>query len=460
MSSSPVRWEGRSVVVLGMAKSGIAAAKLLHSLGAKVLVNDRKQRSDCPEAEELERMGIRVILGGHPPNLLDGDVDLLVKNPGIPYRVPPVREAIRRGIPVVTEVEIAAQMIPSPIAAITGSNGKTTTTSLVGHMLSTGGLKARVAGNIGRALSELVGEAKPEEWLVVELSSFQLKGTETFHPRVAALLNIVPAHLDYHGTMEDYIASKMRLFQNQTAADEAILNRDCPTVREMASRLEARVRWFSRRSEVPCGAFVREGWMVLRTSEGEERTLLSVEELSLPGVHNLENALAAVTIASACGCPEEGMIEGLRTFRGVPHRLEYAGTVEGVRYINDSKATNAQAAIRALESFSEPIVWIAGGLDRGDDFAELVPHLARRVKGVVAYGEAGPRLLKRAEEAGVSRRRAAKDVLEAVELARRMADEGDVVLLSPACASWDLYTSFEERGDIFKEAVHRLVKKA
>lgn len=460
MSSSPVRWKGRSVVVLGMGKSGVAAAKLLHSLGAEVIVNDRKKRSECPEAEELERMGIRVILGGHPPSLFDGNIELMVKNPGIPYRIPPVREALRRGIPVVTEVEIAAQLLPSPIVGITGSNGKTTTTSLVGHMLNTGGLKARVAGNIGRALCELVGEAKPDEWLVVELSSFQLKGTETFHPRVAALLNIVPAHLDYHETMEDYIASKMRLFQNQTSGDVAVLNRDCPTVREMASRLKADVRWFSRCPAVSCGACVREGWIVLRTPEGEERRLISVEELTLPGVHNLENALAAATIASACGCPEEGIREGLRTFRGVPHRLEYVGTVDGVRYVNDSKATNAQAAIRALESFSDPIVWIAGGLDRGDDFAELVPHLTRRVKGVVAYGEAGSILLKRAEEAGVPRRQAAKDVLEAVELARRMAGEGDVVLLSPACASWDLYTSFEERGDIFKRAVHRLVKKA
>ncbi|MGI6128217.1 MAG: UDP-N-acetylmuramoyl-L-alanine--D-glutamate ligase [Planifilum sp.] len=459
--SSPVRWDGRSVVVLGMAKSGIAAAKLLHSLGARVTVNDRKPRSEyLEEAEELERMGIRVILGGHPPNLLEGDVDLLVKNPGIPYRVPPVKEAFRRGIPVVTEVEIAGQMLSSPIAGITGSNGKTTTTSLVGHMLDTGGIKSRVAGNIGRALCELVGEAKPEEWLVVELSSFQLKGTETFRPRVAALLNIVPAHLDYHETMDDYIDAKMRLFQNQTAADVAVLNRDCPAVREAPSRLKSEVWWFSRRSEVSRGSFVKDGWMILRTPEGEEWSLLSVDELPLPGVHNLENALAAATIASACGCPEEGIREGLRTFQGVPHRLEYVGTVDGVRYINDSKATNAQAALRALESFSEPVVWIAGGLDRGDDFAELVPHLARRVKGMIAYGESGPRLLKRAEEAGVPCRQAVSDVDEAVEQARRMAEEGDVVLLSPACASWDLYTSFEERGDIFKRAVHRLVKKA
>lgn len=460
MITSSDRWKGLSVVVLGMAKSGIAAAKLLHSLGAKVTVNDRKQRQECPEAEELERLGIRVILGGHPSNLLEGKVDLLVKNPGITYDVPPVKEAFRRGIPVVTEVEIAAQMLSSPIVGITGSNGKTTTTMLVGHMLSTGGVKARVAGNIGRALCELVGEVKPEEWLVVELSSFQLKGTETFRPRVAALLNIVPAHLDYHKTMEDYIASKMQLFQNQTAGDAAVLNRDCSTVRDVASRLASDVWWFSRRSEVPCGAFVRDGWMVLRTPEGEEKNLLAVDELTLPGAHNLENALAAATIAFVCGCPEEGIREGLRTFRGVPHRLEYVETIDGVRFINDSKATNAQAAIRALESFSDPIVWIAGGLDRGFDFAELVPYLARRVKGMVAYGEAGPILMKRAEEAGVPRLRAAEDVVEAVEYARRMAEKGDVVLLSPACASWDLYTSFEERGDIFKRAVHRLVKKA
>ena len=399
MNPSPVRWDGRSVVVLGMGKSGIAAAKLLHSLGAKVLVNDRKPRSECPEAEALERMGIRVVLGGHPPTLLDGKVDLLVKNPGIPYRVPPVREAIRRGIPVVTEVEIAAQMIPSPIAGITGSNGKTTTTSLVGHMLRTGGLEARVAGNIGRALSELVGEAKPEEWLVVELSSFQLKGTETFHPRVAALLNIVPAHLDYHETMEDYIASKRRLFQNQTAADVAVLNRDCPTVREMASRLEARVRWFSRQSEVPCGAFVREGRMVLRTLEGEERNLISVEELSLPGVHNLENALAAAAIASACGCPEEGLIEGLRTFRGVPHRLEYVGP-----WMVSAMSTIPRRPTRRrrfgpwspfrTRSCGLPAVGSGGRLCRIGSPSGPARQRGGRLRG------SGPRLLKRAEEAG------------------------------------------------------------
>lgn len=455
MSSDAVEWAGRSVVVLGLARSGAAVARLLHRLGANVVVNDKKPREACPEADELEALGIRVICGHHPDDLLSGHVDVLVKNPGIPYSARPIRQAQEKGIPVITEVEVASGLTASRMVGITGSNGKTTTTSLVGRMLSLGRIPSRIAGNIGMALSEVVQETRPDEWLVVELSSFQLKGTDRFRPKVATLLNVVPAHLDYHGTMEDYIASKQRLFRNQTAEDAAVFNWDNQVCRETAATVKSRVWWFSRREAVPRGAMVADGWIRLRTDQ-EEIPLLPVKEVALPGSHHLENALAAAVISHLCGCPTDAIVNTLRTFRGVEHRLEYVGTVNDVAYYNDSKATNAQAAIRALESFEQPIVWIGGGLDRGVDFNELVPVFAQRVKAVVAYGQSAPILLARAKEAGVPIRRSVKDVTEAVLEASRAAKPGDVVLLSPACASWDMYTSFEERGSIFKQAVHRL----
>jgi UDP-N-acetylmuramoylalanine--D-glutamate ligase len=448
-------WAGRKVLVLGLARSGVAVAKLLHGLGARVTVNDRKPREACPEASELEELGIPVICGGHPPDLFEGGVELVVKNPGITYSAEPVERALALGIPVVTEVEIAAALSRAPIVGITGSNGKTTTTTLVGKILTAGGLDAVVAGNIGQALADVVSKVTEKQWLVAELSSFQLKGTKKFRPRVAALLNVFPAHLDYHKTMEDYIASKNRIFQNQTDDDVAVLNADSEVCRAVAEQVKSRIWWFSRTSEAGRGVFVKDGWIIARTDEVEFQ-IMPVAEVALRGVFNLENALAAAAVSLACGTPKEAVREVLRTFQGVEHRLEYVATVAGVRYYNDSKATNAQAATKALESFTEPVVWIAGGLDRGVDFKEMVPVLRGRVKAVVAYGQAGPVFLERAAEAGISERHLASDVQTATRIAHELAAPGDVVLLSPACASWDQYTSFEERGSIFKQAVHTL----
>lgn len=449
-------WKDRSIVVLGLAKSGVAVAKLLHQLGAKVVANDVKPRNECPEAIELERLGIPVINGEHPDGLIHDEVDLLVKNPGIPYRAKPVRQAIEKGIPVVTEVEIAGLLCKAAIIGITGSNGKTTTTTLVGQMLTTGGLRAKVAGNIGQALTEVVQELGEDQWLVAELSSFQLKGTAQFRPRIAALLNIVPAHLDYHQTIEDYIVSKTRLFQNQTEQEIAVLNRDSDICRRVASEISSTIWWFSRQQEVEQGVFVQDGWIVARIFAGDEKRILPVSEVALRGDFNLENALAATAIALACRCPISAIQETLSTFTGVEHRLEYVTTINGVEYYNNSKATNAESCIKSLQSFVEPIVLIAGGLDRGVHFAELVPELEKRVKALVAYGETKHILLERAKEAGIVERHAVQDITEAVQVASTLAQPGDVILLSPACASWDLYTSFEERGSIFKQAVHTL----
>ncbi|AUS09345.1 UDP-N-acetylmuramoyl-L-alanine--D-glutamate ligase [Laceyella sacchari] len=448
-------WTGRSVVVLGLARSGVAVAKLLHRLGARVVVNDLKPRSACPEANELEALGIPVICGEHPDDLIHEQVEMLVKNPGIPYRAKPVQQALAAGVPVVTEVEIAGALSKAPMIGITGSNGKTTTTSLVGQILTRSQVKCTVAGNIGQALADVVERVTSDEWLVAELSSFQLKGTEQFRPRIAALLNVFPAHLDYHETMEDYVASKRKIFANQEAGDIAVLNADSPVCREVAKTISSDIWWFSRTVPVEQGVYAQDG-VIYVINGGQTQAILPVDEVALHGDFNLENALAATAITLAAGARLDAVAQTLREFHGVEHRLEYVATINGVRYYNDSKATNAQAAIKALEAFTEPVVWIGGGLDRGVDFKELVPVLRGRAKAVITYGQSKSILAERGRDAGVPAVQVVDDLEEAVNRAAGLAQDGDVVLLSPACASWDQYTSFEERGSIFKQAVHRL----
>lgn len=449
-------WSGKQVLVLGLARSGVAVARQLHRLGANVTVNDRKPREQAPEAEELEQLGIRVICGGHPEGIVHDGLDVLVKNPGIPYRIAPIREALQKNIPVVTEVEIAYGLSRGSFIGITGSNGKTTTTTLVGEMLKAGGIKSVVAGNIGRALTEVASVMDEQEWLVAELSSFQLKGTVHFRPRVAALLNIVPAHLDYHETMEDYIQSKKRLFENQTVDDIAIFNADCAESAKLVPQVNATVLKFSRKQEVERGTDIRSGFICYHGHSGETERILPVNEVALPGTHNLENVLAAVAIAKVCGCSTKAVAETLRCFSGVEHRTEFVRELDGVRYYNDSKATNPTAMTRTLQSFTEPAVLIAGGLDRGIDFQELIPVFRERLHGLVVYGQTADILKQRGVDAGVHTVRQTESLEDAVRLARSIARQGDIVLLSPGCASWDQYESFEERGGIFKQAVHRL----
>lgn len=448
-------WEGSSIVVLGLARSGVAVAKLLDQLGANVVANDLKMRSECPEASELEKLGIPVICGEHPDDLIHEGVDLLVKNPGIPYHAKPVQRAMALNIPVVTEVEIAGRLAKAPLVGITGSNGKTTTTTLVGQMLTAGGVQHRVAGNIGQALTEVVLELHEDEWLVAELSSFQLKGTISFQPQVAALLNIDQAHLDYHHTMEDYILSKSKIFANQTENNIAVLHADQSVCMELAKNIKSKIYWFSRIQPVSPGIYAQNGWIIANRF-GIDEKILPISEVALKGDFNLENALAATAIALACGCSVKGIQETLRTFQGVEHRLEYVDTINGVKYYNNSKATNVRAALKSIQAFTEPIVLIAGGLDRGVDFKELVPELREKVKAMIGYGETASIFMERAKDAGIKERYQVEEMIEAVTIAQKLAEAGDIVLLSPACASWDLYTSFEERGSIFKQAVHNL----
>jgi UDP-N-acetylmuramoylalanine--D-glutamate ligase len=447
---------GKQILVLGAAKSGVAVASLLHRHGARVTVNDQKPREAILEdVNTLERLGIPVITGTHPEGIVHRDLFCVVKNPGIPYSAAPIRKALELSIPIYTEVEIAYRFAKSRFIGITGSNGKTTTTTLVGKMLTASEVPNRVAGNIGTALSDVVENAQKEEWIVSELSSFQLMGIETFRPSISCILNVYQAHLDYHGDYESYRTAKSRLLMNQTAEDYAVLNADHAQTWELRTQTSARVVPFSLQQALEEGVFLSQG-MVRIHLDGEAVDVCSVEEIALPGSFNLENILAATAIAYLAGADVAAIHQVLRTFRGVEHRLEYVRTVNDVQYYNNSKATNSEASIRALESFTQPIVLIAGGLDRGDDFRALEPHLQEKVKVVIALGQSKHKLAAAAERAGVPTIRLVEDMAEAVQIASMLAVPGDIVLLAPACASWDMFQSFEERGSMFKQLVHTL----
>jgi UDP-N-acetylmuramoylalanine--D-glutamate ligase len=440
-------------------------AKLFHQMGALVIVNDKKERSACPEADELEALGISVICGSHPDSLIHDGISLVVKNPGIPYSVQPVRHAQERGIDVVTEVEVAYRICEAPMIGITGSNGKTTTTTLIGLMLEAGGLSPIVAGNIGRALTEAALDAAATDWMVVELSSFQLKGTQTFRPRIACLLNVYETHLDYHGTMEDYKASKAKIFLNQLPEDTAVINWDDPECRNLIPQIKSKLLPFSMKEALPNGVYLDEGTqtIVYCDAEGNKISILTAKEMGMPGSYNIENALAAAAAALTVGVKPEAIADVLRSFRGVEHRLEFVRELDGISFYNNSKATNPAAAIKSMEAFEQRIVLIAGGLDRGSDYVELLPIFRDRVKAIVTLGETKEKINHVAQLAGISSiqtvdtaNSAADAVALAVQQAWSICEKGDIVLLSPACASWDMFPSYEDRGRMFKESVHNL----
>ncbi|CAM4243734.1 UDP-N-acetylmuramoyl-L-alanine--D-glutamate ligase [Paenibacillus xylanexedens] len=470
----PESYRGQQVVVLGLAKSGVQVAKVLDRAGAKVTVNDKKERDQCPEASELEALGISVVCGGHPDDLIHSGVKLVVKNPGIPYHAAPVQQALALGIEVVTEVEVAYHLCAAPMIGITGSNGKTTTTTWVGEMLEHAGLNPIVAGNIGTPLCEAAEQASPDHWMVVELSSFQLKGTVDFRPRIASLLNVAETHLDYHGDLDDYVASKAKLFANQQPDDVAILNWDDAVCRGLVPYIKGRLLPFSMIEKLDVGVYADPPYVdgeeddvkrqiIYADEKGNHHTIIDIENIGIAGQFNVENAMAAVAIAVAAGADPAVLAAPLADFKAVEHRLEYVLEHNGSAYYNNSKATNSKATVMALNSFKEPVVLIAGGLDRGSDMMELLPLFQERVKAVVAIGETRTKIAKVAELAGLKQIKvvdneedAARTLTVAVQEASKLASAGDVVLLSPACASWDMFASYEERGRIFKEAAHNL----
>lgn len=447
---------GKKVVVLGMAKSGVAATRLLARLGATVVVNDRREARELAlDMESLSGLpNVTVVTGGHPLEVLDGPVALVVKNPGIPHEMPLVKRARDLGIPVVSEVELASWHLEIPLMGITGTNGKTTTTALTGEMFKAGGMKTQVAGNIGVPLSSVVDVAGSLDVVVAELSSFQLEDTLVFRPRVAAILNITPDHLDRHHTLEQYMAAKARIFANQRDDDALVLNADDPAAFSLREKCPSRVFLFSRQRPVENGAFVRDGMIVLRM-DGREETVCGAGEISLPGAHNLENALAAALVAFLGGVSVPDIARTLKTFAGVPHRLERVCSINGVVFYNDSKGTNPDATQKALEALDSPIVLIAGGYDKGGSFDSLAEVMFRRVKKAILIGQVKERLAAALTGRGIAWVYA--DSLEdAVNKAFGATVPGDAVLLSPACASWDMFSNYEERGDRFKAAVQKL----
>ncbi|WP_349410412.1 UDP-N-acetylmuramoyl-L-alanine--D-glutamate ligase [Pseudalkalibacillus sp. SCS-8] len=440
----------KKVLVVGLAKSGFAAAKLLNKHGAQVIVNDRKDLDDNPEAKELIELGMEVHCGGHPLHLVDNSLDFIVKNPGIPYENVLIEEAVLKGIPVYTEVELASYLTDADIVGITGSNGKTTTTTLVGKMLEGGPKEPVVAGNIGTVLCEVADQTTSNDVIVAELSSFQLLGIEAFHPKVAVLLNLFDAHLDYHGTKAEYGKAKARLFMNQTSEDYCVYNEDDDDVKDLVQHVKSIKVPFSTKKTVENGVYIKEDTVMFR-----DEPIVGIDEIVLPGEHNLENILAAIAASKLIGASNEQIRNVLKTFSGVKHRLQYVTTHEGVKFFNDSKATNILATQKAVSAFSEPVILLAGGLDRGNEFDELIPSLSG-VKTLITFGETAPKLMKTAEQAGINQIKHVDNVEKAVPVAMEYAEAGDVVLLSPACASWDQYPSFEQRGDMFIEAVHKL----
>ncbi|HLO11442.1 UDP-N-acetylmuramoyl-L-alanine--D-glutamate ligase [Neobacillus drentensis] len=440
----------KKILVLGLAKSGVTAAALLHKLGAFVTVNDKKPLSENPEAQGLLEQGIKVICGDHPIELLDEGFELIVKNPGIPYYNPMIEGALEKGIPVITEVELAYQISEAPFVGITGTNGKTTTTTLVYEMLNVGNKAPLIAGNIGTVASGVAQAATAENTIVIELSSFQLMGIETFNPKIAIITNLYDAHLDYHGTRKEYIEAKANITKNQTELEYLIVNADQEDTMEIARHSKASIIPFSTKKKLTNGAYIDEGWIVFN---GER--VMEIEEIALPGVHNLENILSAMAAAKLSGVDNKAIQEVLRTFTGVKHRLQYVGEISGRKFYNDSKATNILATVNALAAFDTPIILLAGGLDRGNEFDELLPYL-KNVKAMITFGQTAPKLERVGNEAGIKTMKRVDNVDKAVPEAYRYSESGDVILLSPACASWDQYKTFEVRGDIFIEAVHKL----
>jgi UDP-N-acetylmuramoylalanine--D-glutamate ligase len=354
---------------------------------------------------------------------------------------------------VIGEVELAAQFLPGPIVAITGSNGKTTTTTLTGEIMTAAGVPALVGGNIGTPAISLAERARAETVIVLEISSFQLETIQTFHPKVAVVLNVTPDHLDRHRTFETYVDAKARIFENQQGSDFTVLNADDPTCAAMASRTRAQVFWFSRQKEVQQGAWVRDGNIVFRDAKGRQREIMQVSEISLKGAHNLENVLAAVCAGALMGCAPEKIRQAVRDFKAVEHRLEFVATIRGVDYYNDSKATNVDATLKALESFPANIHLILGGKDKGSDYTVLNDLLRQRVKRVYTIGAAAAKLESQIKGVEVV---PAETLENALRKANAAAQSGDVVLLAPACASFDQFKNYEHRGQMFKEIVRGL----
>jgi UDP-N-acetylmuramoylalanine--D-glutamate ligase len=443
----------KRVLVVGLGKSGVASALFLKSRGAQVTVSDTKSEAELrDEILLLLEHGVTVETGGHGDRTFRGQ-DLIVVSPGVPFDAPQLAQARNLGESVIGEVELAARFLRGPIIAITGANGKTTTTSLAGEILAAGKIPTVVGGNIGTPAISFVDQAGAATWIVLEVSSFQLETIVEFRPRIAVILNITPDHLDRHKTFENYVDAKARIFENQRADDFIVLNADDHTTAGLSPRTHSQLFWFSRKKEIERGTFVRGVHVHFRDGQSEHE-IMPLAEVPLKGAHNLENVLAGVSIGMLAGCEPEQIREGVRNFKAVEHRLEFVGSIAGVDYYNDSKATNVDATIKALESFPANVHLILGGKDKGGDYSVLHDLLRQRVKRVYTIGAAAAKIESQIQ--AVAEIDHAETLENAVRRASEFAVAGDVVLLAPACASFDQFQSYEHRGRVFKETVHSL----
>ena len=439
------------VLVIGAARSGLAAAEFLAKQGEDVVLTDLKRVEDT---DVLENLGIQTLLG-EQPDVAAIQPDYILMSPGVPLSIPPVVYAKAHDIPVIGELELAYRNCKAPFVAITGTNGKTTTTTLTGELLKKTKKQVFVGGNIGVPIISYVADLQKDDVVVAEVSSFQLETTDSFCPHLALILNLTPDHLDRHGDMAGYLAAKAKIFANQKDSDYLVLNYDDETLRGLESQSRGKVIFFSQQHKLEEGVYL-DGEEIILAWEGKKISICTADEIAIKGRHNLENAMGAITLAYLSGVTPEKIREVLTTFPGVEHRLEPVRTLRGVLYINDSKGTNPDSTIKALEAYDRPIVIILGGKNKGVPFTELASVVKQRAKKAVVLGQAKPELIEALESVDFHNYVTADTFTEGVTTAAQLAESGDIVLLSPACTSWDMFRSYEERGKLFKEIVAAL----
>ena len=449
-----MEFKGKKALVCGMAKSGISAAELLKRLGCAVTLQDLKKEEELGDILYLKNQGIELYLGSNPDDIVT-DFDFVVLSPGIPCDLPFIFKARELKIPVISEVELSYRLTPCPIAAITGTNGKTTTTTLAGEMFKTQYKNCAVVGNIGVPYSSEVERLTKDDYVVAEISSFQMETAVEFHPHISAVLNITPDHLNRHKTLENYISMKERVFAKQNENDFCVLNYEDETTRKMAEKTKAKVVFFSSQRRIENGIYLN-GKDIIVNRNGKDTKLLSTDDLKILGVHNYENVMAASAIAICGGISIENIVNVLKNFAGVEHRIEFVKTVNGVDYYNDSKGTNTDAAIRGVMAMVKPCVLIGGGYDKGSEYDDWVEKFDGRVKKLVLIGVTAKKIADCCDKHGFKDYCFADSFEQAVDICKNTAQSGDCVLLSPACASWDMFKSYEQRGEIFKDLVNKM----
>lgn len=450
--------KNKKVLIIGMARSGISAAKMCKGLGANVTIYDSKDNDEIRNVtKDLIEQGVKSVFGQLNNNIMN-DKELIVLSPGVPVDLEAILYAKKLQIPVISEIELAYRYCTAKIIGITGTNGKTTTTTLVGKIVKSYLKNSKVVGNIGYPFTETVLDVTSEDYVVAELSSFQLETIESFKPSISAVLNITPDHLNRHKTFEKYIEVKERIFENQDENDYVILNYDDPVCRKMENKIKANVIYFSRKSKLQQGVYL-ENNKIICSYENINEEICSIDELKIIGLHNVENTMATIAICICANIGIDLIREQVKLFEGVEHRIEYVTTIKGVRYYNDSKATNPDAAIAAISSI-KTMNWgtylIAGGMDKGNEFDEWIESFDENIKGLIVFGETSNKIKTTALKLGYNKVEKVSDLEEAVKYASRLARKDECVLLSPACASWDMFKDYEQRGDMFKQLIENL----